>query len=484
MILSIEKTEVFILKQKHIVSVFFICLSIGISLFAEEVSPPANEFLVDFESGDFRANGIEPLKVKVTRDPSEVIYGKMSLIADAAGNTGEFIFLVTPPGLFKKGQDVQVQLSYRTLEVARASYFFLKITSPKNANRALSYTTWKGNVGTIGRTELSVKGANINSDDFRIEFGIHGQGSIVIDNLRVGPKLLPIDEMNPPSNLTVAKVETVTTTGVIPSKNETKPKIVVPVNNTLIKTKPIPTNCGCEDKDGWKSSLGAREHTSLTITNIYDIPINNSFFYEADEKSLKDYLEAGPSEASSTGDRFKAIFVHLKEWFCDQDYHQYDTFFQRCDNKLWLRSPGRPDVKVMIRMANNTFNWFGASDENIREIILQVRLEDYVRMPPGVPYVLEPRNAYNDYQWKLTPNLTYLRSSNEDVFPDPMKAMHDDVLSKALDLEKSKNYIQALLNLQTISKISPVYDQAQEAIVRIKNSIQKEIDEYKKTGRF
>jgi hypothetical protein len=466
------------------VVVYFLSFALCSSLNAQD----SNEFMVDFESGDFRANGIEPKAVRVTRDPKEVVYGKVSMIAESSDGQGESIYLVTPPGLFKKGVDVQVKVSYRTLEVARASYFFLRITSPQKGSRALSYTTWKGNVGTIGKTELNVKGVNLNSDDYRIEFGIHGQGSLVIDNIRVGPNLQPIDEMNPTP---IAEIKTVMKTPDVSSGKNDKTNITPAPFSTIssiIKTKPIPTNCGCDDRDGWKTSLGAREHTTLTITNLYDMPLNNSFFYEADEKSIKDYLEAGPVDSdgniTSSGNRYKAIFVHLKEWFCDQDYHQYDTFFQRCDNKLWLRSPGRPDVRVAIRMINNNVNWFGASDDNIREIILQVRLEDYIRMPPGVAYVLEPRNAYKDYVWKTSPGAVFVRSPNEDIFPDPMKIQGEEVLAKALEMEQNKNYIQAMLQLGTVQKISPIYDKAQEAIKRIKAQIQKEIDDYKKTGRF
>jgi tRNA(Ser,Leu) C12 N-acetylase TAN1 len=58
------------------------------------------------------------------------------------------------------------------------------------------------------------------------------------------------------------------------------------------------------------------------------------------------------------------------------------------------------------------------------------------------------------------------------------------VLAKALEMEQNKNYIQAMLQLGTVQKISPIYDKAQEAIKRIKAQIQKEIDDYKKTGRF
>lgn len=431
---------------------------------------------VDFETGDFQAPGISPLAVPVTRDAGEVVSGKVSLLGSSLNSDKtETAVFSTPPGLLKLGEDVKVSFLYRTLKLEGPfTYFFLSIKSPSLSDSPLSYSTWRGVPGIVAQVEVLVKGVDIDQNDFQIQIGVSGRGSLAIDNLRIQPQGFPLlqrkglNKNRPP----------------LPSTN-IPPVVLAPTNLSDEAKWPfrVDTNCDCEDRDGAGVKDPNRIHQSLTITRVYDNPLRNSFFLDIEDTALREFSDEV---------RYKPLYFHIKEWFCDQDYKQYDAFFNGVHPRMTLSAPGRRPVTAKVAYYYNNYSflgdagqskrkvvWYGEDNRNIREVVLMVAKDDYIRMPPGVSYQIKPGNFWKDYEWKVDPNCVFVRSSNEAFFPDKDKADDEESFRQALALEKEKKYLAALIQLGRIPYYSPINDEAVVAKKRIQAVIDREIREYK-----
>ncbi|MBL8994390.1 MAG: hypothetical protein JNM63_13690, partial [Spirochaetia bacterium] len=348
------------------------------------------------------------------------------------------------------------------------------IKSPSLAEAPLSYSTWRGTPGIVAQVEVQVKGVDIDQNDFQIHFGISGRGSLAIDNLRIQPQAFPLlqrkglNKTRPPTLMT-----------------NLPPVDPGPTNVAGASRWPfrVETNCDCIDRDIPVSNDAPRIHQALTITSVYDNPLRNSFFLDIEETALREFSDEV---------RYKPLYFHIKEWFCDQDYKQYDLFFGGVHPRMVLQAPGRRPVTAKVAYYYNNYTflgdagvskrkvvWYGEDNRNIREVVLMVAKEDYVRMPPGVPYQIKPGNFWKDYEWKVDPNCVFIRSSNELFFPDKDKAEDEESFRQALALEKEKKYLPALIQLGRIPYYSPVNDEALVAKKRIQAIIDREIREYK-----
>lgn len=452
------------------------------SLQAAETNPSEGIF-IDFESGEFVAPGFPAVTVSVTRTPKEVVFGKVSLKGSSvAAPQDEFIYFSTPAGLLKVGEDVEIQMSYRPLELGdKDSYFFFRIRSPV---KTLSYSTWRGSVGFIGQAEVPVFGSNIDRGDYRLEFGIHGKAAIALDNLNIQPvrpanrglfKPGGRDRVETPAASTNEKPAELPKE--IPKETPKRLPPVAPGSAESLRTE---TNCGCVDRDEDVETSRPRLHQSLTITRIYDTPLRNSYLWDMEDKSLSQFY-ADPDSAATFR---KHLYLHIKEWFCDQDFKQFDTFFKGSDPNMVLKAEGRRPIGVKINVRNGETTWFAEDCRNIREVVCSIALEDYVKMKPGVAYTLTPRNVWNDFKWRVEPGCVFIRSPNEDLFPDRQQVAQRErdatLLKDAQDMEKEKNYIGALMKLTGIPYFSPLIDEAREISRRIRAQIKKDIDEEKK----
>jgi len=450
----------------------------GVSFLMGIETAPSEGIFIDFESGEFLAPGFPAVAVNVTRKPKEVVFGKVSLKGSSvSAPQDEFVYFSTPPGLLKAGEDVEIQMSYRTLELGdKDSYFFFRIRSPA---KTLSYSTWRGSVGFIGQAEIPVFGSNIDRSDYRMEFGIHGKAAIALDNLSIQPTRPANRSFKAGKN---DKPETP------PAPTNEKPveppkeivKRLPPVAPGSTESTRTEANCGCEDRDDGVETSRPRVHQSLTITRIYDTPLRNSYLWDMEEKSLSQFY-ADPDSAVTVR---KHLYLHIKEWFCDQDFKQFDTFFKGSDPNMSLRAEGRRPVGAKVNVRNGETTWFAEDCRNIREVVFSIPLEDYVKMKPGVPYTLTPRNVWNDFKWRVEPGCVFIRSSNEDIFPDRQQIAQRErdatLLKEAQDMEKEKNYIGALMKLTGIPYFSPLIEEARETSRRIRAQIKKDIDEEKK----
>ncbi|MBL8994766.1 MAG: hypothetical protein JNM63_15575 [Spirochaetia bacterium] len=368
-------------------------------------------------------------------------------------------------------------MSYRTLEHGdKESYFFFRIRS---ASKTLSYSTWRGSVGFIGQAEIPVFGSNVDRGDYRLEFGIHGKAAIALDNLSIQPTRPARGTFKPGKN-----DKTETPPAVTNEKPAEGPKQIAkklpPVAPGSAESARTESNCGCEDRDEGVESSRPRIHQALTITRIYDTPLRNSYLWDMEDKSLSQYY-ADPDAGVMAR---KHLYLHIKEWFCDQDFKQFDTFFKGSDPNMVLRSEGRRPIGVKVNVRNGETTWFAEDCRNIREVVCSMTLEDYVKMKPGVPYTLTPRNVWNDFKWRIEPGCVFIRSSNEDIFPDRQQVAQRErdatLLKDAQEMEKEKNYIGALMKLTGIPYFSPLIEEAREISRRIRAQIKKDIDEEKK----
>jgi hypothetical protein len=132
----------------------------------------------------------------------------------------------------------------------------------------------------------------------------------------------------------------------------------------------------------------AEEHKALTVSKAYWL----------ESKDTPDVIRQG-ARRPKKGEGH--LYLHVNEWFADQDKMQYLTFLKQVDRSFVFRAKGQPEVKGQVQLSF----WTDAAS-GLREILLVIPKEEYAQMAKGVVYSIEPVNAVAGYQWKLKEGLT------------------------------------------------------------------------------
>lgn len=158
----------------------------------EEAAPlKAFKGSIDFESGkldnSYVTDGFTSGEgAVITSDKDLVIDGKYSVFAINDKNKEWYEYLYTDPSLVKLKPNTAytVQFDYRVVKTVGASGFFnFFVRSEKGGNADVGSITWTGKVGETGTKTVTFTTKNYK--DYKLIFGIHNQGGIVIDNIKL-----------------------------------------------------------------------------------------------------------------------------------------------------------------------------------------------------------------------------------------------------------------------------------------------------------
>jgi RNA polymerase sigma factor (sigma-70 family) len=144
-------------------------------------------------------------------------------------------------------------------------------------------------------------------------------------------------------------------------------------------------------RDSKLPNPAVEEHTALTVAKAY--------WLESDD--TPDVIRKGarkPKEGEGH------LYIHVDEWFKDQDKTQYLPFLKQVDRGFVLRAEGQPDIKGQVQLSF----WTDAAS-GLREILLVIPKEEYAKMAKGVAYSIRPGNSVAGYQWKVEDGLTVSR---------------------------------------------------------------------------
>jgi hypothetical protein len=107
-------------------------------------------------------------------------------VADTRGNKNDWHSCITlPRGMLKAGKDYVVALDYEVIERSSAdTYFYVFGRSEQLGLGADHWQTWHGEPGARGEAKLRI---SPSANDCVINVGIHNQGAVRIENLKVLP---------------------------------------------------------------------------------------------------------------------------------------------------------------------------------------------------------------------------------------------------------------------------------------------------------
>ncbi|MCD6521937.1 hypothetical protein J7K56_04140 [Candidatus Calescamantes bacterium] len=165
--------------MKFLVGTVFLFLLLGIS-FAQE-----KEVIIfsDFESGT--VSGWWELRwgAKLTQNSQEIINGKYSLKADTTNSSARWHeFLRGKIFPKEKGEKYIVSFDYKILNRKEDAYFYF-ICAPHSGVGHICFKKWKEPLGKIEQKRVVFRVPSTGR--YNIIFGIHRQGSICLDNIKI-----------------------------------------------------------------------------------------------------------------------------------------------------------------------------------------------------------------------------------------------------------------------------------------------------------
>lgn len=159
----------------------FLMIPTDVALAAENEIVP----IETFESGTFGTNYVQ-VSGELTNNPDKVISGAYSvhLSSPSTAEWKEAMFTNLQKVKFEKNTTYSVSFSYKSLEMfpdENRFFYFLARSSDYTDDKGM--TTWKDSPGNSGIKTMTFRTGM--KDNYFLIWGIHGGGSLSIDNIRI-----------------------------------------------------------------------------------------------------------------------------------------------------------------------------------------------------------------------------------------------------------------------------------------------------------
>jgi hypothetical protein len=120
--------------------------------------------------------------------------------------------------------------------------------------------------------------------------------------------------------------------------------------------------------------------------------------YGQDSAAIPDPVKkmAGPND----------LFILIREWLPDQDYHQLRRFIARASHRILLKAPGHPDVELTLDGSN--FNTSDSASPNgmLKGFVARI-MAGGTQPEPGVVYTVQAQNTTAAYSWSVDPGVRF-----------------------------------------------------------------------------
>lgn len=146
----------------------------------------------DFESGKFTETLFTPGQVGtnglIVSDPEKVVNGKFSAYGKGDPSKAEwwsFIYSDNKKIPLERKGSYKVSFTYKAVQTPSAdgSYYFLARTTAGGYGNDTAFTKWSGATGEGGTKTIDITLGDF--DDYYLIWGIHRQGALSIDDIKV-----------------------------------------------------------------------------------------------------------------------------------------------------------------------------------------------------------------------------------------------------------------------------------------------------------